>query len=211
MEPIHKQHFFRRCWNISIHPTDFFDQLKKEKVQGIAAPFWHVFLVHIFSNGLLLFLLGVLISIVIAVLPIPYEDTPISIGIVWLIILGAYIVFLIGGIISLFIGAGIYHLFVKLFKGQKGFAETFAVVAYASSPMLLSFTVFFNSLLAIYTVILTIIGVAKMHNISTGKAVAAILIPTGIFMVLLIGAYIVFLLVAMMGELAATTASAGLP
>lgn len=82
--------------------------------------------------------------------------------------------------VMIFITAGLYHLSLMIFGGnKKGFEATFRSLAYANGsastgnliPLFGNWAVFAG------TIILTIIGFKESHQIPTGKAVLAYLVP----------------------------------
>lgn len=82
--------------------------------------------------------------------------------------------------ISLFIYAGILHLCLLLVGGAaKGFEATFRTVAYAGgSTSLFQLIPVCGSLVGgVWNLVLVVIGLKEMHEISTGKALAAVLLP----------------------------------
>jgi hypothetical protein len=90
--------------------------------------------------------------------------------------------------IGLFIGAGIYHLFVLLLvrPANAGFEATFRVVSYASVVLLVSWIPIVNFVAAVYGVVLHILGIREVHSTSTGRAVGVVLIPVGVLLLLLL-------------------------
>jgi hypothetical protein len=106
----------------------------------------------------------------------------------------------IGTAIGLFIGAAIYHLLVLLIAGPShaGYEATFRVVAYASVLQLFSWLAVIPILgilvviaVAIYNVVLSVLGIREMHSTTTGRAAAVVLIPViviGILLFLILGA-----------------------
>lgn len=98
-------------------------------------------------------------------------------------------------VISLFIGAGIYHLLVMLLvrPSNAGFEATFRVVAYSSVVQLVNWLgaipilgVIIALAAGVYGVILGVLGIREAHNTTTGRAVLVILIPTAIVVLLLL-------------------------
>jgi hypothetical protein len=97
---------------------------------------------------------------------------------------------IVGGIIGAFIGSLWLHLWVFVLGGRKGLEKTVKSVFYASTPALLLGWIPFISLIgAIWSIILEIIGIRELHEISTGRAIAAlviaVVIPVIIFILLL--------------------------
>jgi hypothetical protein len=99
----------------------------------------------------------------------------------------------IGTAIGLFIGAAIYHLLVLLIvrPSHAGYEATFRAVAYASALQILAWLGYIPILgivvgiaIAIYNVVLSVIGIREMHATTTGRAVAVVLIPVVVFLLL---------------------------
>jgi len=83
-------------------------------------------------------------------------------------------------IIGMFFSAGLYHLMLMMLGGARfPFETTFRVVAYCQGTTgLLSFIPFCGGLInAIVSIVYTIIGLSRAHEISGGKAALAVLIP----------------------------------
>ena len=80
----------------------------------------------------------------------------------------------------MFIASGILHLCLMIVGGaRKPFETTFRVVCFSSgSTSLLSMIPFCGGLISgVWNIVLEIIGVARAHEIDTGKAVLAVLLP----------------------------------
>ncbi len=90
---------------------------------------------------------------------------------------------------SVFVGSGVTHLCLMIVRGnRKGFEATFRAICYSQSALLIYMIPFiymvpfvgtFLGALAggVYLMILAILGVREGHEISTGRAVLAILLP----------------------------------
>jgi hypothetical protein len=113
--------------------------------------------------------------------------------------------------IGLFIWAGIYHLLVLLFvrPSHAGYEATFRVVAYASALQLVSWLgaipilgILVGIAVAIYGVVLSVIGIREVHTTTTGRAVAVVLIPA-----VIIGILIAIVGVAIIAIIAAALSS----
>jgi hypothetical protein len=84
---------------------------------------------------------------------------------------------LIIGLIVIIIGAAWLHLWVLLVSRGKGYAQTVKALVYGSVPSyVLGWIPFVNVIAAVWSIILGILGLRELHEISTGKAVAAFLI-----------------------------------
>jgi hypothetical protein len=83
-------------------------------------------------------------------------------------------------VVGMFIGSGILHLCLMILGGaKKSFETTFRVVCFASgSTYLLSMIPICGGLIAsVWNIVLECIGLARAHEIETGKAVMAVLLP----------------------------------
>lgn len=83
-------------------------------------------------------------------------------------------------IVGMFIVSGIFHLCLKILGGaKKSFETTFHVVCFSSgSTSLLSMFPFCGGMIAaVWNLVLECIGLARAHEIDTGKAVLAVLLP----------------------------------
>jgi hypothetical protein len=98
----------------------------------------------------------------------------------------------VAAFIHLFLYTAVYHLFLWILGGnRKGFEATFRAFAYSQGPQLLQIIPFLGSLATfIWHIVLFIIGLKKLHQASTGQAVATVFLP----LVLLCG--LTFLLIA---------------
>ena len=103
----------------------------------------------------------------------------------------------------LFVGAGIYHLLVLLLAGgsNAGYEATFRVGAYASAILIISWiTSLFNIIpiigpiiggllgliIGVYGVIIQVLGIREVHSTTTGRAVAIVLIPTAVILLIVL-------------------------
>jgi hypothetical protein len=83
-------------------------------------------------------------------------------------------------VLGMFIAAGIYHVMLLLLGAAgRPFETTMRVIAYGTgSTSLLNFIPVCGGFIgAIWSLIVAIIGLAQAHEITTGKAAAAVLIP----------------------------------
>jgi hypothetical protein len=84
---------------------------------------------------------------------------------------------LVGAFAGLFIYGSWAHLFVRAFGGRKGYENTIKVFAYGYTPsLLLGWIPFVGGLFWIWALVLDIIGVRQLHEISTGRAIGAVLL-----------------------------------
>lgn len=189
-----KTTFASKIKKLLFSPHEFFEKVKMESGIGSAFKFYLIFLL-IFS---------VLYSILLSFLPtqIPSGFQPLSGTTPFGIIISCISLF-IGGVISVFIGGLWLHLWVYILGGRKGLTQTLKTTMYGSVPSLLFGWIspiplilfagnigsygFIGSIIlpiilqfafAIWSFILDIIGIKILHEISTGRAVLSVLIPT---------------------------------
>ncbi len=95
-------------------------------------------------------------------------------------------------VLSLFINAGITHVMLLLLNGaRRGFETTMRVAAYAhGSAALLNLVPLCGGVIgSVWALVIVIIGIARAHEIPTGKAAAAVLVPIVICCVLVLVFY----------------------
>ena len=91
----------------------------------------------------------------------------------WSPLLGFISIF-IGGIIAIFGGSLLIHMWAYFLGGRKRLGETVKSVAYGSTPfLLLGWVPFLGTALAIWSLIVSIIGIRELHEISMRKAAVA--------------------------------------
>lgn len=110
-------------------------------------------------------------------------------------------------LVGLFVGAAIYHVSFLIVGATKdsasGFEGTFRVVAYSSVSQLANLIPFAGGLAAVvWNLVLMVIGAARLHRTTQGKAIAGVLIP-----MLLCCVCMVVAAVAVIGGLAAAFAN----
>jgi len=82
-----------------------------------------------------------------------------------------------GAFASLFISGSLTHLFVRAFGGRKGYGNTMKAFAYGNTPLFLfGWIPFVGMLFPLWTLVLNVIGIRQLHEISTGRAVGAVLL-----------------------------------
>jgi len=97
---------------------------------------------------------------------------------------------IIGGILSVFIGGAWLHLWVWLLGGKKGYGQTIKSLMYGSTPhFLIGWIPVIGLLGALWSFILVIFGIRELHQISTGRSIAAVIIAILVpfFLVVILG------------------------
>jgi hypothetical protein len=118
----------------------------------------------------------------------------ISAFLIFSIIMG-YVIAVITALISYFIGGLWIHLWVYILGGRKGIPQTLKAYGYGQTPTLIfGWIPFIGGIFSIWSLIVYIIGIRELHEISTGKAVAAVLLA--IFIPVIIISSIIFVYVS---------------
>ena len=100
-------------------------------------------------------------------------------------------------IIGLFVGGAILHLFVYLAGGRKEVEQTLKAVMYSSTPVFIFGWIPLVGVLAlVYALILEILAVRELQEISTGRAILAVIAPFLLIFFLIILALALFLIVS---------------
>ena len=186
--------FVQTVREVFFNPVSFFRGIRRQG--DFLNPLLFAIICAVIS-GLLAGIIGLLISLA----------TGNGLGSAFGSLFGAIIITPIATAIGLFIWAAIYHLLVILIirPSHAGYEGTFRVVAYASVIQLASWLAAIPILgilvliaIAVYGVVLSVLGIREIHSTTTGRAVAVVLIPAIIFalLALLIGVAIVAILAA---------------
>lgn len=83
------------------------------------------------------------------------------------------------GLVGLAIWTSILHLFVLLLATEhRGIGATARLLCYAGGPTVLTLVPFLGPLVGlVWIVVLQVVGVRQVHRTTTGRAVAAVLVP----------------------------------
>ncbi len=115
-----------------------------------------------------------------------------------------FVFLIITYIIAPFISGAWLHIFVWLLGGRKGYIQTVKSLMYAATPsFLLSWIPLVSIIGGIWAIILEIIGVRELHEISTGRAVAAVIIST-VIIVIIVALIVAFFVIAAVSTMATT-------
>jgi hypothetical protein len=85
--------------------------------------------------------------------------------------------------IGLALGAGLIHVALLLLGGAKsGYSATLRAASYSYAPAAIGIVPFCGAIVeCVWSVVLVVIGLSVLHNISRGKAVAAVVLPLLLF------------------------------
>ena len=95
-----------------------------------------------------------------------------------------FLSFAIGAVIGLLIAAGILLLVGKLFGGQAEYTGLLRSMGYAMAPNAFSGIPFIGLLFSLWAFVCAVVAVRESHAVSTGAAVAIVLIPAAILFVI---------------------------
>ena len=88
---------------------------------------------------------------------------------------------ILSGMLFIFIGGAWMHLWVYLLGGRKshGYVQTVKALAYGATPVyLVGWVPFVGGFVGgIWAIVVIIVGLRELHGMTTGKAVAACLLP----------------------------------
>ncbi|WP_209630377.1 YIP1 family protein [Methanofollis sp. W23] len=158
-----------------MNPVDTFQATKDDDLGEVITYFVVLLLINAVLSGLLM-MVGVG----------AFADVPgmgAGIGVATVIV--AIIAVIVAGIIGIFIAGLILHLFVLLLIGGNGVGQSIKAMAYGATPgMLLGWIPIVNLLAGLWSVVLYILGVRELHETTTGRAAAAVLLPVIIIFIL---------------------------
>jgi hypothetical protein len=101
----------------------------------------------------------------------------------------------VGAFAGLFISGSLTHPFVRAFGGRKGWGNTIKAFAYGNTPIFLfGWIPFVGALFSIWALVLDVIGIRQLHEISTGRAIGAVLLSIVALTVLIVMAVVLFVI-----------------
>lgn len=160
---------------VVFHPTSFFRNMPREDDYGAVIAYYLIIGVVVAGIRLFwssLFDFGGLPEAIFRAAGIT-QEVPKSNGIVSFLFSPLVL------LMALYISAGLTHLGLWVLRGAKnGFDTTTRVTAFSYSPMLFTAVPFIGGLAGIiWMIVLTTIGLREAHQTTTGKGIAAILLP----------------------------------
>ncbi len=169
--------FFQIIKEIFTNPSNFFDNLKKEEGMQKSLLFYFIIILIINLIGLIIgyLFLDQIIDLTYKILNfVPKEE--ITIGFPRLY--SESLQNMIQSMIWVFIGAGILHIWFKIFGGKASYQKTFQLYVYSHVPeILLGLLPILGMILWIWTMVLLVIGSQKTHKLTKNKAILIIVIP----------------------------------
>ncbi len=184
--------FFQTVKESLFSPTRFFKKISSG--DGYWAPLIYGLIAGIIGNGCAIFWFWLFMGQLIPMAGIPFHYS--------LSVLQIIVPLPFQQAIAILIGSAIIHLCLMIVGGNNnGYKTTFRAIAYSYSAYLFGIIPFIGLMIGgIYTFILTIIGVKEGHEISTGKAILAVLLPAiVIFGLIFVAILIVMTFIGSMG------------
>jgi hypothetical protein len=174
---IRKMSFGEKVKGFLIRPTETFGNVKDEAM-GESVKYYTIWLL-IYAA-----LAAVIFALIFAAILSMFGDLTDIPGLGWLgagfgvlIVVMLFVMIIVGGLISLFIGGAWIHLWVWVFGGRNGYGQTVKAIAYGATPnFLLGWIPFIGFIASIWSLVVSIIGVRELHEISTGRAAGAVII-----------------------------------
>jgi len=160
--------FLRTTQEVLFSPTKFFKKVAAG--QGYGSPFIFAMIAGIIGFGVALLWQWLFLS---EMVPTQIRSVTTYSFFLFFVLIPFVIAF------SIVVVSGVIHLCVMIVGGnRKGFEATFRAISYSHSAMLFYIVPVIGGFVGfIYVHILAILGVREGHEISTGKAVLAVLLP----------------------------------
>jgi len=103
---------------------------------------------------------------------------------------------IIGGIIALLIISAILHIFIKILGGSGDYTDTARAFSLAMTPAaVIAWIPLIGLFAGIWAFVLMVMGVSAYHQLSTVRAVIAILLPVVLLIILAALAFMFFMIV----------------
>jgi hypothetical protein len=204
--------FIEKIKKTMANPKVFFNSIKKEK--GYLKPWlYYTIVMAICLLAALIFSMPDIIAELSKSPQIPSSLIGISATITLTLTFIIMIVLFAGLIFAI---AGIQHLFLLMVGAKKGYLETFKFSCYATTPYIilpifilldyipvLGVVVYYLGVigLSIYSLIIEVIGAKTLHNISTVRAVVAVVVIPLVLGIIIFIAAAILLGILMYGEM----------
>jgi hypothetical protein len=175
---------------ILFHPAETFRRLQDEPIGNAFVDYGTLLVIYAVISSLVSW---VGISLIPSLEPFGRGFGFFTAASIPFLVIGTVVLFILG----LLIGGAILHLFVYIVGGRKGVEQTLKAVMYGSTPVfVLGWIPILGFLAVLYAIVLEILAVSELHEISTGRAAVAVLLPFLILLILAILALSLFLIVS---------------
>ncbi|MFC2143539.1 YIP1 family protein [Candidatus Aenigmatarchaeota archaeon] len=178
--------FFKKIKMAMFNPSYLFDSVRGESIGGALLFHLAMNFIGVLILGLFLFTIGSFLTAMLSTIPFASMFAMIIMLFFGIFFVIFVVVFLISSIIGNFIGAGILHIFVKLFGGKGSYGATYKSTSYAAAPMIFLGIPLLNIISAFWSIVITIVGLSTLHKISRGRAALAFFTPAIIGVVVVV-------------------------
>lgn len=167
--------FLEKVRGFLLEPSDTFD-ISKDDALSVAIKYY-VIIVVIYSALLtLLYALGSSLLGPMMGLERPVVLADVDAGVEVIMVLG-FVMVLTVGIIAPFLAGALIHVGVYMMGGRNGITQTMKAAMYGSTPLLFSWIPIIGAIAGIWVLILEIIGIRQLQDLTTGRAIMAVLVP----------------------------------
>ncbi len=171
LTPARKLSFGEKVKGFLISPTETFNNVKTDTL-GDAVKYYMIWvMIHAVLSTI------VIIAVERSTFEILWNMCRLSDASI--VVLGAatLVMLIVLQFVGLFIGGAWIHLWVWIFGGRKGYGNTVKAFAYGDTPsLLLGWIPFVGGIFGLWALVLNIIGIRQLHEISTGRAIGAVLV-----------------------------------
>ncbi len=172
-----------------VSPVETFRKVKDEDL----GPLLKYFLILAFVFSILVAIISVVItsarSMMLFPMKIPFMEA--TMGGITAVVVVMFVMIFILLIIGLFISAAIIHIFVYIFGGRKGYAQTVKAMGYGITPtLILGWIPIVGWFVGIWSLIVEILGIRELQEMSTGKAVLAVITVIVLYVIIAAIVYI---------------------
>jgi len=174
--------FLEKVKGLLLEPSKTFDALKEEPLDGAIK--YYICIAAVYS-ALFALLVGFTGSLFGSMMGFGNLGMMMGAGAGIGAVITFFVVFMIMAIAGAFIGGAVLHIFVYIAGGRKGLTQTIKAGMYGSTASLLfGWMPFINIIAAIWSLVTEIIGIRQLHELTTGRAILALILPIVISFVL---------------------------
>ncbi|PWB51712.1 MAG: hypothetical protein C3F06_09880 [Candidatus Methanoperedenaceae archaeon] len=174
--------FYEKVKGLLLEPSKTFDALKDEPLDGALK--YYICIAAIYS-ALFALLLGFAGSLFGSMMGFGNLGMMMGAGAGIGAAITFFVVFMVMAVAGAFIGGAILHIFVYIAGGRKGLTQTIKAGMYGSTaPLLFGWLPIINIIAGIWSLVTEIIGIRQLHEITTGRAVLAMVLPLVITFIL---------------------------
>lgn len=172
---------FSKIGKAITRPTELFDKTSDEKIWPALKYYLLILIIPFIAlTALVALFFSLIISFLTTVIPQINLGSLATFSIASVLALAGFFALIFFVIIPLmmFVGAGILHLFVKLYGGKGDYSDTFRASIYSSTPSVLLMAIpILNFGAMVWSFVLGIIGISLSHHISKLRAFLAYITP----------------------------------